>query len=126
MAQILLVADAPWVVNQTRSALGGPANDIHELSDPRRLLDEALEVAPDVTIVDMQVGSMGGMALVRMFRDAVMAGEIRPGPVVLLLDRSADEFLARRAGANAWIVKPFTAQQLAGTITPLLPVPEVS
>jgi len=126
MAQILLVADAPWVVNQTRSALAGPANELHELADPRDLLDTALAVAPDVTIVDMQIGSMGGMAVVRMFRAAVTAGEIRPGPVVLLLDRSADEFLARRAGADAWIIKPFAAQDLAGRVNELIAVAETS
>lgn len=124
MAQILLVADAPWVVNQTRSALEGPRNQVHVLDDARQLLDVAEETAPDLTIVDMQVGSMGGMAAVRTFRDAVMAGEVPPGPVVLLLDRSADEFLAKRAGADAWIVKPFTAQDLAARVSALLPVAE--
>ena len=124
MPQILLVADTPWVVNQTRSALAGPANGLHALSDPRQLLDTALEVAPDITIVDMQIGSMGGMAVVRMFRDAVMVGDIRPGLIMMLLDRSADEFLAKRAGANGWLIKPFTAQDLSAMVAELLPVPE--
>jgi DNA-binding response OmpR family regulator len=30
--------------------------------------------------------------------------------VLLLLDRTADEFIAKRAGADRWVVKPFTAQ----------------
>jgi DNA-binding response OmpR family regulator len=124
MAQILLVADTAWVVNQTRSALAGPANDIHVLDDPHQLLDVALDVAPDITIVDMQIGSMGGMAVVRMLRDAIMAGEIRPGPALLLLDRAADEFLANRAGADAWLLKPFTAQDLAGRVAELIAVAE--
>jgi len=124
MTQILLVADTDWVVNQTRSALSGPSNGLHELSDPHRLLDTALEVEPDITIVDMQIGSMGGMAIVRMFRDAVMAGELRPGPIMLLLDREADEFLAKRAGADGWLMKPFTAQDLTAKVAALLPVSE--
>lgn len=121
MTQILLVADTPWVVNQTRSALAGPENGLYELSDPHQLLDTALEVAPDITIVDMQIGSMGGMAVVRMFRDAVMVGDIPAGQIMMLLDRSADEFLAKRAGANGWLIKPFTAQDLSVMVADLLP-----
>jgi AmiR/NasT family two-component response regulator len=30
----------------------------------------------------------------------------------MLLDREADGFLAKRAGADAWVVKPFQAHQL--------------
>jgi DNA-binding response OmpR family regulator len=30
---------------------------------------------------------------------------------VLLLDRAADSFLARRAGADEWLVKPFDARE---------------
>ncbi len=124
MTQILLVADTEWVVNQTRSALAGPSNGLHELADPRQLLDTAVEVEPDITIVDMQIGSMGGMAIVRMFRGAVIAGEIQPGPIMLLLDREADEFLAKRAGADGWLIKPFTAKDLTAKVAALLPVSE--
>ncbi len=124
MTQILVVADTLWVVNQTRSALAGPSNDLCELADPHQLLDAALEFDPDITIVDMQIGSMGGMAIVRMFRDAVMAGELQSAPIMLLLDRSADEFLAKRAGADGWLIKPFTAQDLTAKVAALLPISE--
>jgi hypothetical protein len=31
---------------------------------------------------------------------------------VILLDRTVDGFLAKRAGADAWVVKPFTDHEL--------------
>jgi AmiR/NasT family two-component response regulator len=37
--------------------------------------------------------------------------------MVLLLDRSADEFLARRAGADASVLKPFDASDLRKALT---------
>jgi DNA-binding response OmpR family regulator len=37
-------------------------------------------------------------------------------PVVLLLDRQADTFLAGRSGADAWVTKPFTASALRAAI----------
>ena len=59
---------------------------------------------------------MGGMAVSRALREAEFAGEIPATTVVLLLDRTADEFLAGRAAADAWVVKPFTPQQLRAAI----------
>jgi DNA-binding response OmpR family regulator len=35
---------------------------------------------------------------------------------VLLLDRSADSFLAKRAGADAWVIKPFHDAELRAAV----------
>ena len=54
---------------------------------------------------------MGGMAVTRAIRDSE-----HPVPVIILLDREADAFLAGRSGANSWITKPFTASALRATV----------
>ncbi len=54
--------------------------------------------------------------MVRAIRDAEFAGDLPATSVVLLLDRTADEFLARRSAADGWVVKPFTPQQLRAAI----------
>ncbi|MDX1468962.1 MAG: response regulator [Acidimicrobiia bacterium] len=102
MPKVLLVADAPWVVNEVRTALAVHDWTIDELSDPREAAGRS--VGYNAVIVDMQVDSMGGMAVIRDIRQQT-AGGPRPR-LVLLLDRSADAFLARRAGADASVVKP--------------------
>jgi DNA-binding response OmpR family regulator len=38
--------------------------------------------------------------------------EGRTVPVIMLLDRPVDSFLAGRAGAEAWVTKPFDADEL--------------
>lgn len=124
MARVILVADASWVRNQTMAALGGPDNDILEIADPRAALDEADAFNPDLAIVDMQVGSMGGMAVIRSLKGGAMAGEVSSIPILLLLDRSADAFLANRAGADAWLVKPFASQDLRVAVDGLLGAPQ--
>lgn len=116
----MLVADAAWVRNQTLAALGGPEHEITEVADPRLVLDEAAEADSEIAIIDMQVGSMGGMALTRTLKDGAMAGDVAAMPILLLLDRSADVFLARRAGASAWLIKPFTPQDLRSAVDSLL------
>lgn len=114
--KVLLVADAAWIQNEAVAALSDPGTVIRRVEDPRTASQVAGEFEPDVVIVDMQVGSMGGMAVARSLREAEFADDLPVTSIVLLLDRSADEFLARRAAANAWVVKPFTPQQLRATI----------
>ena len=110
MPQILLVADASWVANGVKASLALGDWEIETLHDPRSVLDEIEDTNPDVVIVDMQVGSMGGMAVIRAIRGEIDAAE-RPR-TVLLLDRKADEFLAGRAGADSCVMKPIVASEL--------------
>jgi DNA-binding response OmpR family regulator len=114
MVNVLVVADAEWVVNDVRSVLIDPKCVIDTLEDPRHALARVLDAAPDVVIVDLQVGSMGGMAVVRDLA-AGTDEEERPR-LVMLLDREADVFLAKRAGADAAVVKPFDADELRTAI----------
>jgi DNA-binding response OmpR family regulator len=110
MPTALVVADGSWVTNEVRSALSIGSWQIEETSDPRSVTDRLEESRVDAVIIDMQVGSKGGMAVVRSIRQATDPAD-RPR-MVLLLDRSADEFLARRAGADASVLKPFDAPDL--------------
>ncbi len=112
MESILLVTDSSWVRNDVEAAILEPTTTLTVVNDPRAVIDAAVEAAPSVYLVDMQVGSMGGMAITRNIKGAALKGDIVDRPVVLLLDRSADEFIAKRAGADSWVVKPFTAQAL--------------
>lgn len=108
MSKMVLVADAPWVVNEVKSALAAEAWQYLEVSDPRQVTEIVEQARPDAVVIDMQVGSMGGMAVTRAIRQAA---ETHPR-LVLLLDRYADRFLARRAGADAAVVKPIDGPEL--------------
>lgn len=112
---MLLVSDASWVRNQVRAALSGSA-EIVEVDDPYQV--EAAAPGTDLSIVDMQVGSMGGMAITRTLKAMTPA----TGPIVLLLDRQADAFIAKRSGADAWLAKPFNAQALRRVLADVTPV----
>lgn len=111
MANILVVCDADWVRNEVHAALSVGANTLIDHSDPATAAATAVELGVDVLVVDLQIGAMGGMAVTRDVR-----AKAERLPVVLLLDRKADAFLARRAGARAWVVKPFTARALRDAV----------
>lgn len=115
MSRVLLVTDSEWVVNDVNAVLG-TGWDVEVLADPREALSTVEATSPDVVMADLQIGSMGGMAVVRDIRAGVDE-ETRPR-LVLLLDREADGFLAKRAGADAWVVKPFDADQLRQASAP--------
>jgi DNA-binding response OmpR family regulator len=114
MPTVLVVADGSWVTNEVRSALSVGSWQIEEIDDPRSVNDRLEESRFDAVIVDMQVGSKGGMAVVRSIRQATDALD-RPR-TVLLLDRTADQFLARRAGADASVLKPINAADLRAAL----------
>lgn len=116
--RVLVVADADWVRSEVAAASAD--FELIEETDPSKAVVTSGEIAPDAVLVDLQVGSMGGVAVTRMLRDAILARHIDDTVIVLLLDRSADEFIAGRSGADAWLVKPFTPQQLRSVLTSVL------
>ena len=61
---------------------------------------------PDLAILDMQIGSMGGIAICLEMRLEESYGHLPHIPVLMLLDRRADVFLTRRVHAEGWILKP--------------------
>ena len=112
MKRIVLVADVPWVRNEVHASLTAPDYELIDLDVPSETARLAIERKADAVVVDLQVGSMGGMAVTRDVRDRAKRNGYGELPVVILLDRAADGFLAKRAGAAAWLVKPFTAYEI--------------
>ncbi len=110
MSRILVVADALWVRNEVHSALSVGSNELIDHDDPATAAQTAIDREVDAVVVDLQIGSMGGMAVTRTIR--ATDNDDRALPVVMLLDRGADTFLAGRAGADGWVVKPFGAREL--------------
>ena len=118
---MLLIADAEWVRNDVSAAISDPSTTLTVTDDPAEGLRAAEDRSFDIIAVDMQIGSTGGMATVRLFKSAMFADEIDVTPVVLLLDRNADVFLSTRAGADGYLIKPFTSQELRAVMAELVP-----
>jgi DNA-binding response OmpR family regulator len=120
MQKILAVADVPWVRNEVHAALPAPDYEIIDLTDPTTAGTDALEASVDAVVADMQIGSMGAMAITHDVRDQARSAGVDAIPVVILLDRQADAFLAKRAGAAAWLAKPFTSHELRSALAGVL------
>lgn len=111
-ARIIVVADEPWARNEVHAALTAPDFSLTDHRDPATVVEKIIAENADAVIVDLQVGSMGGMAIAREIRQQASIAGAEPVPVVLLLDRAADSFIAKRAGVAAWVTKPFTVHDI--------------
>lgn len=109
---ILIATDAQWVLNEVHAALESSSTTFEIITDGRKVAPAIALRTPDIAIVDLQVGSMGGMAITMDLRLDESSGTLPHVPVLMLLDRVADVHLARRSGANGWTIKPLDALRL--------------
>jgi CheY-like chemotaxis protein len=106
VARILVASDAPSVRREIASVTSGPGVEIVEAISGPEVVRMVLDDPPDLVIVDLQMGNMGGMAVCLELRLDESYLDIPHVPVLMLLDRRPDVFLARRSGAEGWLVKP--------------------
>lgn len=121
MAKILVASDGSWVRDLVKSAFVGPGQQVIEVSRGQDVRDTVADEEPDLVILDMQIGNMGGVAVAIDLRLEESAGRLDHANILLLLDREADEFIARRADVDLMLVKPVDAGILRRAAKQLLP-----
>lgn len=109
---ILIATDEQWVVNEVVAALDSPSTTFEIVSNGRHVSRAVAAQTPDIAILDMQVGSMGGMAITMDLRLDQSDGRLPKVPVLMMLDRVADIHMARRSGADGWTIKPLDSLRL--------------
>jgi CheY-like chemotaxis protein len=78
------------------------------------------QVNPALVLLDLQIGNMGGIAACLAVRQREEMGDLDPRPVLLLLDRAVDTYLAQEARADGYLVKPLDAFTIMQTVDSLL------
>lgn len=117
---VLLATDAQWVIDDVVAALGGPDTSFTACRNGRDVTDVVKARTPDIAVLDMQSGSMGGMAVTMNLRLDESSGALPHVPVLMLLDRVADVFMARRSGADRWLIKPLNPLALQRAVHEIL------
>ena len=120
MPDMVIATDARWLDSELRAVLTGPETTIRTVSrgaDVRGALRERLA---DLVILDLQIGNMGGMAICHELRLEEGADRLDHSAILMLLDRRADVFLARRTAADGWLVKPLDPIRLRRATAKLL------
>lgn len=109
---VLIATDAQYVLDDIIAALGTQETSFTVCRDGRDVTDAVRRRTPDIAVLDLQVGSMGAMAITMNLRLDESGGRLPHVPVVMMLDRLADVHLARRSGAEAWLIKPVDSLRL--------------
>lgn len=100
--------------------LEGPELLTEEAANGPDVLTRVKEGGVDLVIADLQIGSMGAMAICLELRHLESYGAAEPVSVLMLLDRRPDVFLARRSGAEGFVVKPLDPQRMRSAVRALL------
>jgi DNA-binding response OmpR family regulator len=120
MTDVLLATDADWLFADVAASLGGTHN-VHRVREGSAVAAAIAAVEPELVILDLQIGNMGGVATSLLIKQEARAGRLPDVPVLLLLDREADEFLATTSDADAWVTKPLNSLALRRVAQQLLP-----
>ena len=120
MSLILLATDADWLYEEVDATLADEGTRVHRVRAGAHVAPAIAVEVPDLVILDLQIGNMGGMATCLDLRLDEGAGRLPHLPILMLLDRDDDLFLARRAQADGWLIKPFDGFRLRRAARALL------
>ena len=120
MPEVLIATDADAVFAEVDAALADEATTVVRVRAGKDVGPAVADRTPDLVVLDLQIGNMGGIATCLHLRHEAGADRLPEVPVLMLLDRDADVFLAKRSGADGWLVKPLDAFALRSAATAIL------
>ncbi len=119
MALIFYAEDDPLMGELVQSVLMGAGHAVGVLGDGEDALRALKRRKPDLAIVDMMMPQMSGSDLIKTLR---RDPELYDVPVLVLTARRSaeDEAIARQAGANGYLRKPFEPERLVSVVNQIL------
>ncbi len=93
-----------------------PHFEVEAVSDGKEALERARNNPPDLILSDVMMPDLDGFALLKALRAEPSTGTL---PVILLSARAGEESRVEgiEAGADDYLVKPFTARELLARVT---------
>lgn len=120
MPAVLIATDNDAVADEVIAALEDEETTVTRVRSGVEVEGAVRAGNPDLVVLDLQIGNMGAMAVTTNLRAEFGAGRLSDVAVLVLLDREADIFLARRSDADGWLVKPVDAFRLRRAANALL------
>jgi len=118
--RVLVVDDEVAFGNVMREVLDSFGMDVRLAFGAKQALDEMRREAPDLLMVDVMMPEVDGLSLIRLVQKEPAWLGI-PTIVVSARTGQADQHEALFAGADAFLAKPFTADELRKALRPFLP-----
>ena len=117
---MLIVTDTDAVADEVAAVVGDESTEVVRLRAGVEVGPAVIAHEPDLVVVDLQIGHMGGMAVARHLRAESEMGRMPDTSILMLLDREADIFLARRSDVDGWMVKPMDSFRLRRAVRAVL------
>ncbi|MBW4439083.1 MAG: response regulator [Pleurocapsa minor GSE-CHR-MK-17-07R] len=110
--QVLMIDDEIQIRRFLRISLTGSGYVTHEAADGESGILKAAQVRPDIIILDMGLPDMDGLDVLQRIREWTQT------PVIILSVRDADQdkVKALDAGADDYLTKPFSTDELLARI----------
>ncbi len=116
MARVLVVEDDAAILETVAYNLGREGYDVVTAADGVSGLQLSRETEPDLIVLDLMLPRMSGLDVCRIVRDE------RPVPILVLTARSAegDRIAGLDLGADDYVTKPFSMQELVARVSAML------
>ena len=116
---ILIVEDDPKSMTLTKDLLKISGYTTIQATDGMQGVELAKSAKPDLILMDIMMPKMDGYTACRDIKADPVTRNI---PVVMLtaVGYELNKKLAKQAGANGYVTKPFSRQELIDAISPLL------
>jgi twitching motility two-component system response regulator PilH len=108
---ILLVDDSPTEMRIMHTALEGRGYRLVTAVDGEEALQKVLAVHPDLILLDIILPKKNGFQVCRQIKTAP---ETKDTKIIMVSSKSqdTDKYWGLRQGADEYLTKPFTAQEL--------------
>jgi two-component system KDP operon response regulator KdpE len=110
--RILVIDDEPQITRVLRAALSAQRYDVRIANDPEEALRLFAEWSPDLVITDLMMPDISGVDICRAIRKTART------PIIVLSVRDQDrpKVEALDAGADDYVTKPFSTQELLARV----------
>lgn len=113
---LLVVSQDPDVEEEVR--FGAPEGlEVVSVNDAGAANEALLTLSPLAVIVDLRSGRAGGFSLAKDMSQTARLAKI---PVIVLLEREQDRWLAMQAGASSVLRKPLNSNELWQAVSSVL------
>ncbi len=112
---VLVVEDSPSELELISHYLKESGFNVIKAKGAKEALEKAISQQPDVIITDVVMPEMSGFELCRSLKKNPLTQKV---PIVICSSKNQDidRLWAKRQGANAYVTKPYTREQLLGAI----------
>ena len=115
MAKVAVVDDAVSELKLMENILSAAGHQVLSYSDGERIEETVMAERPDVLLLDIVMPKRNGYEILRSLKKQERT---RGVPVVVISSKNqeSDRMWGKRQGADEYLGKPFTAEELLATV----------